>query len=175
MEILEYYNSENTVKLGKDERDKVHENNLWHREIAVWILNAKNEVLLQKRSPNKKQSPNKYTVCTGHIDPGESIEEAALRELIEETSIEAKKEDLVFIDIFKNSDEGNKHFKYVYLVRTNKKLEELKMQEEEVTELKYVSLEEIEKMVEDGDENLTFSKKFYAKPSIQKIKKIIGI
>lgn len=175
MEILEYYNRENTVKLGEDERDKVHENNLWHREIAVWILNENNEVLLQKRSPNKKQSPNKYTVCTGHVDPGESIEEAAIRELLEETSIKVKKEDLIFIELFENPDEGNKHFKYVYLTRTNKKLEELKMQEEEVTELKYVSLKEIEEMVERGEESLTFSKKSYAKPSIQKIKKIIGL
>lgn len=175
MEILEYYNRENTVKLGKDERDKVHENNLWHREIAVWILNEKNEVLLQKRSPNKKQSPNKYTVCTGHVDPDESVEDAALRELLEETSIKANKEDLVFIDIFENPDEGNKHFKYVYFIKTNKKVEELKMQEEEVTELKYVSLKEIEKMVERGEESLTFSKKFYVKPIIEKIKEIIGI
>lgn len=40
------------------EREEAHHKNLLHNEISIFIINDKNEVLLEKRSPNKKYSPN---------------------------------------------------------------------------------------------------------------------
>ncbi len=161
MELLDYYDSENKVKLGTKERDLVHEENLWHREVSVWVLNEKKEILLQKRSANKKQAPNKYGLCAGHIDPNETAVQTAIRETFEETGIKIEETDLKFIDIYVNGEEGNKHFKYIYIVRTNMKIEDMTMQEEEVSELKYVSLEEIKKIVEEKNPDYTFSNKSY--------------
>ena len=46
MELLEYYDEENKKVLGIEEREIIHKNNLWHREVAVWVINEKNELLL---------------------------------------------------------------------------------------------------------------------------------
>jgi len=68
MEIIEIYLGDNVTKVDELEREYAHDNNLWHREVAVWVINEKNEILLQKRSANKRHAPNKYAVCAGHID-----------------------------------------------------------------------------------------------------------
>ena len=50
-------------------------------------MNEKGELLLQKRAANKKQNPNKWGVCAGHIDAGETVEVSAIRELEEELGL----------------------------------------------------------------------------------------
>lgn len=162
MELLDYYDSENKVKLGTKERDLVHTENLWHREISVWILNDEKQVLIQKRSSNKKQAPNKYGLCAGHIDPNETELETAVREVFEETGIELKESDLEYVDLYVNDVEGNKHFKYIYFARTSMKISDMIMQEE-VSELKYITIQELKKIVEEKNPDYTFSDKPYMK------------
>jgi len=172
MEYLDYFDSENNNKLGVEERDIVHDKGLWHREVAIWVLNEKYEVLLQKRSTLKKYAPNKYSVCAGHIDADEDIEVAALRELFEEVGLKASMEELIPIGVFKSDFDNNNHYKYTYLVRTNIDISEYILQEEEVSEVKYVTLNELEKMIENKDENLSFSSKYYARIILDKLKEI---
>lgn len=61
------------------------------RTVAVIVLNDKNELLLQKRSMRKDSYPGFYTLgATGHVSKGESYEEAAKKELMEELGIEGR-------------------------------------------------------------------------------------
>ena len=46
MEYLEIVNEENKLTGETEERDVVHAKGLWNREIAVWIMNEKEEILL---------------------------------------------------------------------------------------------------------------------------------
>ena len=57
-ELLEVLD-ENGNSTGKfEKREVVHENKLFHNEIALWIIDKQNKkVLLQRRSPNKKSNP----------------------------------------------------------------------------------------------------------------------
>ena len=52
--------------------------------VAAAIFNDKGEVLLQKR-----KDVNKWCIISGHIEFGETIEAAILREIEEETNIKA--------------------------------------------------------------------------------------
>lgn len=70
-EMLEVYTEDNKTKIGIADRGVVHYCNLWHREIACWVVNEKNEILLQRRSSNKRQSPNMLSVTAGHVDLNE--------------------------------------------------------------------------------------------------------
>ena len=79
---------------------------------------------------------------------------------------------MIAIDVFKNKQNENNHFKYTYLVFTNKKIQEMTMQKEEVSELKYITLKELEDMIINEDEMLTFSKKYYAKIILKFLKEI---
>ena len=80
MELLEYFDEKNEKSLGIAERDYIHKNNFWHREVAVWVLNEKNELLLQRRSSKKKQGANKFSITAGHIDVKEEATIAAMQE-----------------------------------------------------------------------------------------------
>lgn len=53
--------------------------------IAVAIFNAKGDILLQKR-----RDVNKWGIISGHVEFGESVEDAVLREIFEETGIRGK-------------------------------------------------------------------------------------
>jgi ADP-ribose pyrophosphatase YjhB (NUDIX family) len=53
--------------------------------VAVVIFNRANEVLLQKRNDT-----NKWCIICGHVEFGESVEEAILREILEETDTPAE-------------------------------------------------------------------------------------
>lgn len=173
-EMLEVYTEDNKMKIGIADRGVVHYFNLWHREIACWIINEKNEILMQRRSPLKKQHPNMLAITAGHIDLNESPINATLREIREELGIkDVKVDELIPIDIFKAKNINNYHFKYVYFLKTNKKLEELTMQKSEVSELLYIKLEKLESMIKMPNSDITFAKQFYTPIIMKKIKELI--
>ena len=62
MELLDVLD-ENGKSIGKKEdKDIVHKNGLWHKEVGAWIVNEKGELLIQKRAKTKKQAPNKWSL-----------------------------------------------------------------------------------------------------------------
>lgn len=133
-------------------------------------MNENKELLLQRRSPKKKIGANKSSIIAGHIDVGEKPEEAALREIKEEIGLEFKNSDLNFVGVYKNEQKNNNCFSYTYLVKTDKKVNQMTMQEDEVSELMYISIDELEKRMKVQDEEISFVKKEHVKVAINKIK-----
>jgi len=89
----EYFDvvDENNNVIGKSTREECHIKGLWHRAVHVIVVNSKGDMLLQKRSM-KKDLYKGYWIdaAAGHVDSGESYEEAAIRELKEELGINIK-------------------------------------------------------------------------------------
>ncbi len=76
--------------IGSRPRDEVHVNKLLHRAVHIWLFNRAGELFLQKRSPWKQNHPDLWCSSTaGHVDAGESYEEAAHRELMEEIGVDS--------------------------------------------------------------------------------------
>lgn len=154
---------ENNNDLGKiEERKKVHELGLWHREIQVWIVNENGEVLIQRRAAQKKLGANKWSLTAGHVPSNESLVEGALREVEEEVGIKnITADDLKFFTIIKTSSAYpernviNNHYKYCYVLRTNYKINEFILQEEEVSEVKYVTIEYLKNLTDEEKEEYT--------------------
>lgn len=70
-------------------RSEVHVNNLLHRAVHLWILNSRGELFLQKRSPWKINHPDQWcSSAAGHVDTGETYEEAGHREMREEIGVD---------------------------------------------------------------------------------------
>lgn len=66
-EYLKVYDEHHKF-LGVEKRSVVSEKYLWHDQVGLWILDLENKrVLLQKRSPNKRFSPNKWGVTAGML------------------------------------------------------------------------------------------------------------
>ncbi len=156
MEYIDIFD-ENNNPIGKiKEKQQAHEDGNFHRTAHVWIINDKNELLLQKRSASKKSHLNCWDISgAGHIRAGESVTEGAIRELKEELGVEATEKDLNYIATIKSTkNPKNMEFGYVYLLRCNKKIEDYIFEDDEVSEVKYVYFEDLEKMVEEKVEGL---------------------
>ncbi len=90
MEYIDIFDENNNPTGQIKEKGKAHEEGDFHRTAHVWIINDKNELLLQKRSANKKSHPNCWDISgAGHIKAGESVIDGAIRELKEELGVEA--------------------------------------------------------------------------------------
>ncbi len=119
---------------------------LYHLGADVWIFNSENKILIQKRSPKKKLSPNVWAMTGGSVIKGETSLETIERETREELGISLKMEDIKFIQRFK---EGNV-FINTYVIRQDIDLKEIVMQEDEVCEVKWASFMEIDDIVKKG-------------------------
>ena len=116
--------------------------------VGVIIINNNNEILLQKRSKNKKRNPGKWGICGGKIDFGENAIEAGIRETMEEISVRLNKEEFNFLNM-STTDKG--HFT-IYYVRKDIDIDKCILQKEEVEELRYFKVEELEKLDNEGFE-----------------------
>jgi len=177
MELLDVVDEDNNLIGKSEEREHIHINGVWHREVAVWMANNKGELLLQKRAANKKEKPNQWGTCAGHIDAGETIEKSLIRELKEEIGFDTTtdKLELIWIKKVKNESPGRKnyHFKYIYFLKTDWPIEDYIIQKEELSEIKYIPLEKVREMVNNNDSSLTFSTQDYVYRLLEEIEKRI--
>ena len=176
MEYLDEVDKNNNFTGKAFPKEEFHAKGFYYREVIGFVINENNEVLLQKRASNKKIKPNLWEVCYGHVSKGERPEEAIIRELLEEIGLNIKLEDLNFLstEVTEEFYEGKYHntFSYIYLIRTNKQVSEFKMQQEEVSDLKFISLEELKNLIKFSNE-LAFADFKYMDKIIEKTEKII--
>ncbi len=88
-ELLPLVDEEGRV-VGTARRSEVHGNpRLMHPVVHCLVTDRSGRLLLQLRSPHKDVQPGKWdTSVGGHVDPGETIEEALRRELREELGLD---------------------------------------------------------------------------------------
>ena len=138
---------------------------------------GKCRLLIQKRSQNKDNFPGYCDISSaGHLDAGDDYDSAAYRELYEELGIRAEKGDLRFCFFITRSVETEFHGQKVidreraavYLYEKTVDLTKLHLQKEEVDEVFWIDLEELEKILQDPT-----AKYCVYKEEIQGIKKYL--
>ena len=123
--------------------------------VGVVSINENDEILLQKRNRFKRTNPSKWSICGGKVDLGETPLEAGVRETLEEIGILLNNEELKFLSMDTNE---KSHFT-VYYVRKSVDLKECKLQEEELEEVKYFKIGELQDLDNEGFEWLENLKK----------------
>ena len=144
------------------DRELVHQNGLWHREVSVWIFNSKGQILLQRRSPNKKQAPNKLATCAGHVESTKTSLETAVIELSEEIGLSVQPKDLTFLKSIKKErvfgpSSINRIFDDNYFVSIDKNIHEFKIQKEELSEVLWVDYLEFKQKMVNHDEEIIYN------------------
>lgn len=87
--------NEKDEPIGSMNKLEAHEKALLHRAFSVFILNDKNEVMLQQRAHHKYHSPMLWTnTCCSHQRAGETNIEAGKRRLFEEMGFETELKEL---------------------------------------------------------------------------------
>ncbi len=106
-ESLDVVNEQDEV-IEQLPRGEVHERNLLHRAVHVFVTNKGGDLFLQKRSMLKDSHPGKWdSSASGHVDPGESYSDCAVREMWEEIWVEPKGElkQVVRLEAGENTDQ----------------------------------------------------------------------
>ena len=145
-EIIDILNSEGELTGKTCLKSEAHQKGLYHQTIHVWFYTDDKKVLLQKRAALKKVFPNHWDVSVaGHIEAGEKIELAAIREVKEEIGISISQIDLLKVGIRKDKIEHpngilDYEFKHVFISKLNQGLSELTMQTDEIDDLQLFKL-----------------------------------
>ncbi|CAD0009177.1 isopentenyl-diphosphate Delta-isomerase [Flavobacterium chungangense] len=85
----------NDEQIGLMPKLEAHEKAVLHRAFSVFILNSKNEIMLQQRAHQKYHSPLLWTnTCCSHQREGESNIEAGSRRLFEEMGFRTELKEL---------------------------------------------------------------------------------
>ena len=141
-------------------RDECHEKGLWHRAVYAFIIDKDSNILLQKRSSNKKLWPNKWDVTIGgHVNAGEFGRQAIIRECKEELGIDIIDDEIKYIicttSVYNKNNYINNHYDECYLITKDINIKDLKLQKEEVSDIKYFTKDEILNRIDNNYEELT--------------------
>lgn len=114
--------------------------------IEVWTVNSSGEILLTLRHSDKRECPNKWEDTGGCVQSGEDSRTAAVRELFEEAGIKAEREELFLLDSIREE----KAFVDIFMLERDVPLSEIRLCEGETTDAKWVSVEMLDCMIDDG-------------------------
>lgn len=145
-EIFPIVNTEGEV-VGSATRKECHAGTfLLHPVVHLHIFNSAGELYLQKRVMTKKIQPGKWdTAVGGHVDYGERIEDALLRETHEELGVRDFTPDFLMRYEFRSQVEAELVYIYKCVYDGDFNLDPL-----EVDEGRFWSLDEIKKSIGKG-------------------------
>ncbi|UUV22849.1 isopentenyl-diphosphate Delta-isomerase [Paenimyroides aestuarii] len=147
--------NEKDQPIGLMPKMQAHQEALLHRAFSVFILNDKNEIMLQQRAAHKYHSPMLWTnTCCSHQRDGETNIQAGTRRLQEEMGFTTSLEE-VFSFIYKAPfDNGltEHEFDHVMVGYYNQKPE---INKEEVENWKWMSAEAIKSDMQVHPEHYT--------------------
>ena len=116
----------------------------YRQSMHVWIQNDKEDFLIQKRSITKKVMPGLWSITGGGVDAGETTLDTVYRECKEELGIDVLSQNLQLIMTIKRDFD----FVDIYLLKQNIDLKDIVMQKEEVSDVKWISQEELKNLMQ---------------------------
>lgn len=139
-ELLDIVNDNDEVT-GQAMRSVVHQKGLQHRGVHVFLFNAQGEMLIQKRSADRANSPSLLDCSVSeHVKAGESYLEAAMRGLKEEMGVEGiEVKPLGKIQM----EYGPKDNEISFIYEGRVKPEDVTFDPVEISEVRFMSLDDI--------------------------------
>lgn len=146
IEYMDIVNEKNEI-VGSTTKDEIYEKKIPHRIVHILVINPKtNQVYFQKRSETKSFLPGYYcTSAGGHVQSGESYQNAAKRELVEEIGIKAelkKATDLEF------EDSGHKRFIQLFVAYAEEGFE---FRDGEVASGEFLDLDKAKELIDKNE------------------------
>ena len=165
-ESLTFYNEQNEP-IGIVNREEGINRGLLLEGVQLWIINPEtNQVLMQRRSRNKQNNPNKIDVSvSAHVDPDETATQAMLREAREEIGLTDS--EYLYNNMQKfaenkiNLTDYGRQGRYImhfYLAFLDNSLESYTKQDSEVEELFFMDYEEVKRRVRCDDPEMLMPK-----------------
>jgi len=177
-EYIDIVTKEGKFTGNKALKSEIHTKGYYHNTAHVWLYTKNKEILLAQRDANKSICPLLWDVSVaGHVDAGELIVQAAIREVKEEIGLNLLPEELTKIGVFEcfqSYPNGIKDFEFhhTYVAELKVPVSQLIPQIGEVEDLKLVSCETFETILDHIGENNHFvpSNKHYYELVLKNIK-----
>ncbi len=126
-ELWDIYDGNGNLTGRTQERGDLQTPGDYHLAVTITVVNSKKEVLCTLRSMEKSVYPGVWENPGGGVLSGETSLEAAVRELLEETGISARPQEMVFLARRKAED----FFMDVYGLKRDVSVDELTLQPHE--------------------------------------------
>lgn len=102
-----------------------------------------NKLFLPRRAKTKKFWPDVYELPGGHVDWGETFENALIREVKEEFDMSIRLGDPYHLFTYDNHIKGSHSVEVIYFATFTDPLENIKLEPEDHSEYKWLSEEEL--------------------------------
>jgi 8-oxo-dGTP pyrophosphatase MutT (NUDIX family) len=142
MEIWDLFNEDRQPTMQTHRRGDPMKHGDYHIVVAVWTVNRNNEILMTLRHPDKDY-PNMWENTAGSILTGETSRQGAIRELFEETGIQASEDDLTYLGTRKEETA----FVDTYIHRKDIMLTELTLQDGETVDAQWVTIDRLDELI----------------------------
>lgn len=148
MELFDLYTKDRLPLNRTVNRGDSMPDGCYHIVVRVCIFNSNGEMLIQQRQPFKAGWSNKWDIsCGGSAVSGEDSQTAIEREVSEELGVSVSLENIRPV-LTIHYDEG---FDDIYVITKDLRLDEFRLQPEEVQAVKWAALEEILSMIDSGE------------------------
>ncbi len=147
MELLDIYD-ENGNYIGKEDRNIVHRDALWHNTVHCWLYDTDGNIYFQIRKDEGKL----YTTASGHVQAGETVKEGFGREVKEEIGIDVNYNEAKLVNVYKyildkEKKDGSmfrdRAFSNVYVCEFNGKATDFNFDDDELDGLVKVNAKEV--------------------------------
>lgn len=135
-------------------KSEIHSKGFYHKTAHIWFYTNAREILLQQRAATKTICPLLWDVSVaGHVDAGESIKQAAVREIKEEIGLSISESDLEKIGVFKcfqsyGNEIKDNEFHHTFIAELKINVSHLKPLKGEVEALKLITVEEFKNILQ---------------------------
>ncbi|KAA1242338.1 isopentenyl-diphosphate Delta-isomerase [Aquimarina sp. RZ0] len=147
--------NQNDEQIGLMSKLEAHKKALLHRAFSVFILNHKNELMLQQRAHHKYHSPGLWTnTCCSHQRDGETNIQAGARRLMEEMGFVTSLKDTISFIYKAPFDNGLTEHEFDHVLVGHYEKDPV-INLEEVSDWKWMPIEEIKKDIAIHPEKYT--------------------
>jgi isopentenyl-diphosphate delta-isomerase len=134
------------------DKKTIHEQGLLHRDVHVWVMDGRGNMLQQQRKWDKTIMPGEWDIAVGeHVGAGESYVDAAVRGVHEELGLRVVKNQLARVGLAQTRE----HFPgwkvphnvigdNFVLVESHLSIDSLNIQEEEVEDVRWYPIDQLE-------------------------------
>ena len=146
MEAWDVYDKQGNITGEIKTRNDVFHDGEYHLVASLWIINKNGKLLIQKRSMTKRINPGMWSITGGAVKAGESSENACVREVSEEIGLTLNPQDIELL----SRSFGKDIIFDDYVIIYDFSLTEIILQADEVSEVKWASIDEIKDLFDNG-------------------------
>lgn len=158
-EYIDILNADGSPTGTRGLKSEIHNKGFYHNTAHVWYYNSEALILLAQRAASKIICPRLWDISVaGHVDSGETITQAVVRETQEEIGIKVPEERLEKIgvyDCFQSYPNGiiDNEFHHTFIAQIDSVLADFNLDKEEVAQVKFVSIPEFKMLLKNSNQN----------------------